>query len=235
LDSTAQQELMKCQQIIEDSLRGIQAPKPSQLQPQEDYDRANATVVEAAKAIGMTTMTLLAAALAAQQDKARREKMKNGDQYSPDPMFINGLISSAQNVAVCVQEVTAATNRSTNVKPEEDALIASATAVGQATSGLSAKFKDDSGVQKGAKAVAAATNGMVKAAKNYTAVAEGVDAKKRMNQVGSSHGGTETDQWVKIIRLERELEQEKKKAEAMKQVKLKANNRKTILIQQGSK
>jgi len=235
LDSQAQQELMKCHQIIEDAIRSIQTPKPSQLQPQEDYDRANATVVEAAKSIGTTTMNLIQASLIAQQDKAKKQKLSEGDKYAPDPMFINGLISSAQNVAVCVQEVASSTNKSTNTAPDEASLIASATAVGQATSGLSAKFKDTANVQNCAKAVAAATNGMVKAAKNYSAVAEGIDAKKRLNTVGSSHAGSETDQWVRIIRLERELEQEKKKAAAMQAVKLKANNRKTILIQQGGK
>jgi len=102
------------------------------------------------------------------------------------------LISSAQNVAVCVQEVASNTNKSTQTsKPEEDALIASATAVGQATNGLSAKFREAQNVQTCAKAVAAATNGMVKAAKSYTLVAEGIDAQKRLDGMGGSHGGTE--------------------------------------------
>jgi len=222
LDSQAIQELMKCQQIVGDSLRSILPPKPGH------HDRANSIVVETANAVGTTTSNLIQAALRAYTERVKKQKIQAGDNYTADPIFINGLVSSAQNVTVSMQEVTCSTNNCTQTnKPEGVYLVASATAVGQSASGLSSKFGDE--FVQTAKSVSVAVNGLIRATKLYTTVDDSTSSLIPMTKTHVD----ETDQWVKIIRLERELEQERKKAEAMKQTKAKVNNRKTLLLAQG--
>jgi len=236
LDNLAEQELMKCAKIIADatkSLDSFQMPAvkkgPNQLLNLSDI---NASIMEAATLIAKATAQLVQASVVAQRDRSQEAKAKGGSKYHADPMWANGLISASQGVAGSVQELVAAANVvSTQGKGEEERLIASARGVAASTAHLVAASRtkadpnsiSQKSLQIAAKAVAQATAKLVASAQAYGMFEEANKPEENFDISGQVVGGVrvEMEQNIKIMNLEKQLEQERIRQQSMRKDKYK--------------
>eukprot|EP01128_Nolandella_sp_AFSM9_P012687 TRINITY_DN951_c0_g2_i2.p1 TRINITY_DN951_c0_g2~~TRINITY_DN951_c0_g2_i2.p1 ORF type:complete len:2415 (-),score=843.80 TRINITY_DN951_c0_g2_i2:361-7515(-) len=142
LDSLAEQELLKCAQIIADAAATLMQARPKQRVVKKvpgtiDQQDINDAILDAASAIASATGLLVKAAAVAQGERVAKIKETPGQKkYMSDPTWANGLISAAQNVAGAVSQLVKAANESVEGKAQEEALVASAKAVATATAHL---------------------------------------------------------------------------------------------------
>lgn len=232
LDSLSEQELLKCAQIIEEafaSLTAFNMPTPQKRGPRDllDLNSINASIVDAATAIAKATSQLVAASVTAQRDRSKEARAKGGARYHADPMWANGLISASQGVAASVKELVSAANViSEKGKGDEASLIASARGVAASTAHLVAasRTKADPNapsqrqLQVAAKSVAQATAKLVDSAQSIglyeEAIAEPDDII--VPDGGIAVGGVrlEMEQNIKILNIEKQLEQERQRRAA---------------------
>jgi len=239
LDNLAEQELLKCAQIIEEGLNALTAfnlPTPSKKGPKDllNLDDINSSIIDAATAIARATAGLVQASVVAQRDRAKEGRAKSGSKYHADPMWANGLISASQGVAASVQELVSAANViSEKGKGVEEALIASARGVAASTAHLVAASRTKAdpnalaqrNLQTAAKTVAQATAKLVSSAQSIGLYEE---ATAEVDEVVLPDGGVavggvrmEMEQNIKILNIEKQLEQERQRQRNMRSDKYK--------------
>jgi len=220
LDSIAEQELLRCAKVIADAAKSLMEARPKKkglANVSVDQEDINEAILDAARMIAEATGNLVQKAAVAQQER-RHAKQTGGNRYHLDPMWANGLISAAQNVAASVTQCVKAANNAASGKAEEEALIASARGVATSTAHLlsasRAKADPSSEAQRklgtAAKSVTDATSHLVSAAH---AVAEFQDAgEEELNMGGSAVNNfrLEMEQQAKINDLEKDLERKRR-------------------------
>jgi len=170
LDSLAEQELMKCAQIIENAAKMLLSAQNAD--GMVDLSQLNEAIIQAARQIALATAELVKQSIFAQRERVQYEKSTKGGKYHVDPMWTNGLISASQQVARSVQELVNQANSAATGSGTEEALVASSRAVAAATAHLlsasRAKADNQSPTQQrlgqAAKAVAQAGSKLVVAA-----------------------------------------------------------------------
>jgi len=239
LDYLAEQELLRCAQIIEASLSSLASFSLTKMEKKGPKDLLNlndinVSIFDAATAIAKATAQLVAASVGAQRDRAKEGRAKSGAKYHADPMWANGLISASQGVAASVQELVSAANViSEKGKGDEATLIAAARGVASSTAHLVAASRtkadphapSQKSLQIAAKAVAQATAKLVDASQSIglyeEATAEPDDIV--VPDGGIAVGGVrlEMEQNIKILNIEKQLEQERQRRAAFRTDKYK--------------
>jgi len=142
-----------------------------------------------------------------------------GSKYQNDPTWANGLISAAQQVAAAVQQLVKAANAVVRGEQGEEALVACAMAVAQATAHLvaAARAKSDPDsvsqrkLQEAARAVTKATTELQAAAKAVSDFAELKEVEEDdLNSFGVSGIQQSLEQQTLILGLEKQIEEERK-------------------------
>ncbi|KAF2072395.1 hypothetical protein CYY_006287 [Polysphondylium violaceum] len=222
LEQTAEDELLACAKSIEEATANLIAARPKTKITKGgmlDAEGIAATIVDASSAIAQAVSRLVHAAAVAQ---GKRRENAVGNFYSKDPTWSNGLISAAKAVAAATHRLVEAGIKAGTGKAEEEELIATARAVAAATallvSASRAKSGDDSGSQAAhsalsaaAKKVAAATSDLVSAAKAATVFEEQQEEEQQQDFNFTGSKVKELEQQMKILRLEKELESERRK------------------------
>src|SRR5262249_15249557 len=146
--------------------------------------------------------------------RERCESKKDGKSlYRRDPLWANGLISAAQQVAGSVQQLVISANKAVQGDAEEEELVAAARMVAGATAQLvsasRAKAADPfSSTQKllssAAKSVAEATSALVTAAKEAARAQEEKEEELLFSNYSASKK-QEFEAQVQILKMEKEL------------------------------
>jgi len=239
IDKVAEEELRKCADIISKAAATLLAYKPP---PREkklpgvlDKMDINEAIVKAAQAIAAATGTLVSNAYDAQRERVEN-KTKNPSmrgRYTNDPTWANGLISASHNVAGSVQALVQSANQAAEGNAEEESIVASARSVASATAHLvsASKAKSDpnskaqQALSAADKSVATATSQLVLAAGQAAQFTE-QDEEEDVNKYnfGSTSGKTkELEQQTVILKLEKELEKERKRMLGMRKLKYQQN------------
>jgi len=232
LDAMAEQELLKCAQIIADAAKTLLNAKPKR-EPKKtpgiiDQQDINDAILDAATAIATATGALVQAAATAQQERVRLVKeTPGGRKYMADPAWANGLISAAQSVAGSVTQLVKSANESVQGKAQEEALVASARAVATATAHLvaasRAKSDPDSRAQmslkNAAKAVSNATSQLVSAANAAAQFQQEDEVVEEFDFATAGGKAKELEQQMKILRLEKELEKARQGLNSMRKAR----------------
>lgn len=127
LDSLAEQELLKCAQIIADAAATLMQARPKKTVKKVpgtiDQQDINDAILDAASAIASATGMLVKAAAVAQSERVKKIKETPGQKkYMADPTWANGLISAAQNVAGAVSQLVKSANESVEGKAQEEGM-----------------------------------------------------------------------------------------------------------------
>jgi talin len=234
LDKVAEEELRKCADIISQAAQTLLNYKPP---PREkkipgvlDQIDINEAIVKAAQAIAASTGTLVTNAYDAQRERvADKGKNPRSGRYQNDPTWANGLISASHSVAGSVQALVKSANQAAAGKAEEESLVASARSVASATAHLvsASKAKSDpnskaqQSLAAAAKSVATATSALVSAAGQAAQFTE-QDEEEDINKYnfGSAAGkAKDLEQQTLILKLEKELERERKRMANMRKAK----------------
>lgn len=237
LDYLAEQELMKCAKIIEDATASLTQSMFS-LPPVKksgkdvlNIDDINASIMDAATLIAKATAKLVEASVYAQRDRAKEMRAKGGAKYHADPMWANGLISASQLVAASVQELVHAANViSSKGKGVEEALVACARGVAVSTAHLVAASRSKADphaesqkrLQAAAKEVAQATAKLVDSAQSIGIYEDAIaEEEVVIADTGVAVGGVRMamEQNIKILSLEKQLEQERQRRNKYNQAK----------------
>jgi talin len=236
LDAMAEQELLKCAQIIAEAARTLLSAKPQRAVKKVpgiiDQQDINEAILDAATAIATATGALVQAAANAQQERVRLvRETPGGRKYMADPAWANGLISAAQNVAGSVTTLVKSANESVQGKAQEEALVASARAVATATAHLvaasRAKSDPDSKAQmnlkNAAKAVSNATSQLVSAANAAGQFQQEEEIVEEVDFATAGGKAKELEQQMKILRLEKDLEKARQGLNTMRKARYKKN------------
>ena len=115
-------------------------------------------LMEAVKAIGQYTSTLVTAATMVQQEYNKLQKSESTSRYRRDPVWAKGLISSSQQVAAAVTHLVLVSDQITKGEASEENLIIAAKTVAAETAKLVAasSVKSDSKSGSHSKLVEAA-------------------------------------------------------------------------------
>jgi talin len=233
LDKIAEEELRKCADIITQAAQTLLNYKPPPRDKKVgvlDQMDINEAIVKAAQAIAAATGSLVTNAYEAQRDRvADKAKAGGRGRYANDPTWANGLVSASHSVAGSVQALVKSANQAAEGKAEEESLVASARAVASATAHLvsASKAKSDpnskaqQALSAAAKSVATATSQLVAAAgqaAQFNEQEEEID----VNQFNFGTAGgkaKDLEQQALILKLEKELERERKRMLNMRKAK----------------
>jgi len=226
-EEKAESELKKCAKIIEDAanaLLQIQVPR-RKIGGEITKDDINQAILASAGAIASATKDLILSAEVAQSERKLDAKNK-GNKFHVDPAWANGLISAAHQVAGSVKTLVQAANASIEGKTQQEALVASSRQVAQATAHLVAasKAKSDPSsktliqLTNCAKEVANATSQVVVAAAKASRWEEEEAEKEDKVDFESATGKVkEMELQMKILKLESDLEKERRGLARMRQ------------------
>ncbi|GAM27313.1 hypothetical protein SAMD00019534_104880 [Acytostelium subglobosum LB1] len=224
LELSTENELKALAKTIEAATANLLAARPKTAKkspgmPLDSNDVAG-IIVDAGGSIAAAVAKLVSNAAVAQS--RRREAQKTSGHYKHDPTWSNGLISAAKSVGTAVQLMINASMKATQGKAQEEELIATAREVAASTARLvsasRAKSGDDQQSQNAhhqltlaAKAVTQAISKLLDAAKTATALQE--EEEEQENETFNFTGSKikELEQQMKILRLEKELNQERKR------------------------
>jgi len=232
LDKVAEEELLKCANIIAEAAKALAAAKPERKAPKIPgvLDRIDIdfAIVDAAQAIASATGILVQHAYTAQRERVEK-KRQPGQRYRNDPTWANGLISASHGVAETVQSLVKAANKAATGNADEEELVATARGVAASTAHLvsasRAKADPNSQAHKSlsdaAKAVATATSTLVAAAAKAGNLADEAAAEEESMAtcnvgVGAAGKAKELESQIKILKLEKELERERTRMLAMR-------------------
>jgi talin len=233
LDKVAEEELLKCANIIKEAARALEAAKPERKTPKIpgvlDRIDIDTAIVDAAQAIANATGVLVQHAYGAQRERLEKRRQP-GQRYRNDPTWANGLISASHGVADSVQSLVKAANKAATGMADEEELVATARAVASSTAHLvsasRAKADPNSASHKNlsdaAKSVANATSCLVAAATkagNLAAEAEAQEEIANLSFGGAASKAKEMESQIKILKLEKELEKERMRMLAMRKTK----------------
>lgn len=211
LEEVASNELSSAVKMIEAATKSLMAAKPEKQENIKfDTTDVQGAIFDAAIAIAKATTVLVTAAASTQKDRVGKQQ-QNPSVYRKDPMWANGLISAAKQVAGVTQQLVNSANKAVEGKAQEEELIAVARMVAASTAQLvsasRAKSSDKSHalLQEAAKAVANATSQLVAAAKSATeALNEAQEEELASNYTNSAV--KQLEQQMKILKLEKDLE-----------------------------
>jgi len=233
LDKVAEEELLKCANVIAEAAKLLASAKPERKTPKIagvlDRIDIDTAIVDAAQAIANATGVLVQHAYTAQRERVEK-KRQPGQRYRNDPNWANGLISASHNVADSVKSLVNAANKAASGHAEEEELVATARAVAASTAHLvsasRAKADPNSQAHKSlsdaAKSVATATSLLVAAAAkagNLADEAAAEDAAEAMPFGGAAGKAKELESQIKILKLEKELERERTRMLQMRKKK----------------
>ena len=222
LEDLATSELQKCAKVIEDAAAMLSKARPVRKQTDPniiDEEAIVDAILAAAIAITQATAILVTAATHAQGERAKTLATPAGKKYRNDPTWANGLISSARGVAGSVKQLVTAANAAAQGKADQEVLIASARSVAATTAQLvtASRVKADpnspaqQNLGNAAKAVTNATGKLVAAAQSAAQWKE--EAEQAMDDDLGFAGSTKAkfDQQIRILKLEAEIERERKR------------------------
>jgi len=170
-------------------------------------------ILAAATAITQACSTLVGAATRAQAERVDA-KRSGKNMYRKDPMWANGLISAAQQVAGAVQQLVISANKAVTGEAEEEELVAAAKGVASATAQLvsasRAKAVDpfsstQQSLKKAAAAVASATSQLVLAAKEASKAKDEEESQLEFANYSASKA-KDFELQVQVLKMEKELE-----------------------------
>jgi len=183
LDELAQRELQEATRAIEQIAAQL-ASRPRKAPPRTPEtehleittEEISDAIMNGAQAIAKAASALMRAASLAQEERVRMNTHRTSSDSTPyhaDPVWANGLISAARNVVGTTQHLVNTSNAAANGQAGEEALVASARAVGSATAHLVAAQKAKGDVNSkaskelddAARGIARATASLVEAAK----------------------------------------------------------------------
>jgi talin len=233
LDKLAEEELLKCANIIKEAARALEAAKPERKTPKIpgvlDRIDIDTAIVDAAQAIANATGVLVQHAYSAQRERLEKRRQP-GQRYRNDPTWANGLISASHGVADSVQSLVKAANKAATGMADEEELVATARAVASSTAHLvsASRAKADpnsasvKNLSDAAKSVANATSLLVAAATKAGNLADAAAAEEEVTSLafgGAASKAKEMESQIKILKLEKELEKERMRMLAMRKTK----------------
>jgi len=213
LENEVESELFNCSTFIKESLFSLEQENRNKTNS-VDSDLVNA-IVTSTTAISNATEKLVEMAIST--NKKRRDK--KGPQSQIDPTIANGIIDSTKAIVSSIGDLIQSAKSSINGKIDEESIVTYSRAVASATAQLVAatRAKSDKETQdllsKAAKAVANATSELVSALQRVTDVIEGGEEDIMNFDIGDSN--TELQRQMKILKLERELERERRRMQKM--------------------
>uniref|UniRef100_A0A6B2KW23 I/LWEQ domain-containing protein n=1 Tax=Arcella intermedia TaxID=1963864 RepID=A0A6B2KW23_9EUKA len=226
-ETKAENELKKCAKIIEEAANALLQIQPRRkIKGEFTKDDINDAILSSAGGIASATRDLILAAEVAQSERKADAKSK-GTKWHVDPAWANGLISAAQRVASSVKTLVEASNASVEGKAQQELLMATSHQVAQATAHLVAASKTKSDpnskaiirLGKAAKDVASSTGSLVEAAAK-AARWEEEEAEKEESKVDfetATGKVKEMELQMKILKLEADLEKERRVLARMRQ------------------
>jgi len=232
-DGFAEEELKKCTSAVNDASKILSSIKPATKAKKAndviDQSDINAAIISATQAIAQATGTLVQTSTTAHQERTKFKHVP-GHKYHPDPMWAQGLGNAAQGVNTSVQALVKTAQKQLDGTLEENELENVARTMAQSTATLVAASRSrsdpNSEIQRklrvAGKAVTDATASLVSAAataSNFNKQAE--EEETQYNEVVSAAAGrvAELELQMKILKLERELEQEKRKMAGIKKAR----------------
>lgn len=226
LEDLATAELQKCAKVIEDAAALLSKARPvrKNVDPNIiDEEAITDAILAAAIAIAQATAVLVTAATHAQGERAKSLATPAGKKYRDDPTWANGLISASRGVAGSVKQLVTAANSAAQGKADQEVLIASARSVAASTAQLvtASRVKADpnspaqQNLGNAAKAVTNATSKLVAAAQSAAQWKE--ESEQAMDDDLGFAGSTKAkfDQQIRILKLEAEIERERKRLATM--------------------
>eukprot|EP01126_Amoeba_proteus_P004965 TRINITY_DN11636_c0_g3_i2.p1 TRINITY_DN11636_c0_g3~~TRINITY_DN11636_c0_g3_i2.p1 ORF type:complete len:437 (-),score=123.33 TRINITY_DN11636_c0_g3_i2:121-1431(-) len=233
LGSIVEAELVTCLRILDEISKKIGTlPKitPKNKTPTSvgllDIAEISGSIVETCVSCCKTTCHLVHWSLG-----CHRERMKNVE-ITWDPVWCQGLISASQNVSDSVQDLFVGASQAARGEGDEEKLVRCANNLASASSSLVSASNVSAGLTtlaqqnllKAAKAVAHATAKMSLAAQTISLAdihcGGGVGAGGEGGGVGGVSGGNgELEHQIEILKLEKQLEKEKTRANLLKQAR----------------
>jgi len=215
LEEVANKELMSAVSAIEEATKFLLNSRPERKEGEKlkfDTSDISGAIIEAAISISKATTVLVTSAANSQSERIKNQK-SNPVVFRKDPMWANGLISAAKQVAGAVQQLVKSASNSVEGKAEEEELVAVARMVASSTAQLvsASRAKSDSNsknhqfLMDAAKTVANATSQLVTAAKNATKMLQ----EEQEEELASNYTGSavkQLEQQMKVLKLEKELE-----------------------------
>jgi len=232
-DGFAEEELVKCTVTLKEAfqtLNGLRpAEKPRRSDGTLDQEDINLAILNAAVAITQATNTLVSTSKTAHQERTKN-KNQPGSKYHPDPMWAQGLGNAAQSVNSSVQLLVKSANSTVEGNLDEGELETAARAMATSTAQLVAASRSrtdpNSDTQRklkvAGKAVTDATAALVSAASTAAQFNKQAEEEEiQFNEVVNAAAGrvAELELQMKILKLERELEQEKRKMAGIKKAR----------------
>eukprot|EP01096_Ripella_sp_DP13-Kostka_P006389 TRINITY_DN2290_c0_g1_i1.p1 TRINITY_DN2290_c0_g1~~TRINITY_DN2290_c0_g1_i1.p1 ORF type:complete len:857 (-),score=487.74 TRINITY_DN2290_c0_g1_i1:53-2593(-) len=216
------QSLLQAKQAIADAARN---------QPRTHKMEVDDAVLEAAVAITSATQLLMTTAAHLQEETSSvRQRDPSAKLYRKDVTWAQGLISAARNVAESVSELVRNANGAVQGTISEEALIVCSKNVAAATTQLvvASRVRSDpnnpklNNLEKASQAVAKATRMLVEAARAGSQAASDAEIEEQLSAEMSQLSMTqykikEMEQQTRILKLEREIETERKRLAKMRE------------------
>jgi len=232
-DNFAEDELQKCSGVISEAFQKLNGLRPAhktkRVDGTLDQEDINQAIVNAALAISQATGTLVQTSTAALQEKTKY-KNQPGSKYHPDPMWAQGLGNAAISVNGSVQALVKSANSAVEGNLEEQELENAARSMATSTAQLVAASRSRSDpnsdtqrkLKVAGKAVTDSTASLVSAAATASQFNKQAEEEEvQFNEVVTAAAGrvAELELQMKILKLERELEQEKRKMAGIKKAR----------------
>lgn len=233
----AERELLAAASSIEAAARKLAALQPPERPREANEDLAfEEQILEAAKAIAAATAALVRSATTAQREIISKKGTAKGDdkKYFNDGTWSDGLVSAAKAVAACTGELCESANDSVQGKADREKVIAAAKGVSSSTMHLlsaaavsaEANSESQTRLRAAGKTVTRATNTLVEAAEKSMAFEDTEKITSDMMKSGIGARKAEMDAQAEIFRMERELENARKKLGNLRSDKYKAGGAK---------
>jgi len=232
-DAFAEEELKKCTGVIGNAFHTLKslrpADRPKRADGVLDQEDINIAILNAALAISQATGTLVQTSTVALQEKTKT-KNQPGSKYHPDPVWAQGLGNAAQSVNSSVQALVKSANSTIEGNLEEGELENAARGMATSTAQLVAASRSRSDpnsdtqrkLKVAGKAVSDATGALVSAAAAASQFNKQAEEEEiQFNEVVTAAAGkvAELELQMKILKLERELEQERRKMAGIKKAR----------------
>jgi len=227
LDREAEKELLRVAENITEAEQTISNLRPTTTGNKTDRENINTAIIAASGAIAKATGALMHVAANAQAERIKfKDEHRGKFKAAHDPMWSQGLINAAQGVDDSVENLVGATISTSEGRSDEGVIVAAANSVATATSHLvsASRGKADPNSESQRKlkmastAVSDATAQLVNAANAVARYREEEDAAKAQES-SAALKMQELEMQMAILKLEKNLERERRKLLAMKRAK----------------
>jgi len=221
LEDTIDRELSNCSSFIKNSDDTIKRESKTRKSLEDtSLDELAKAIINSSSAITNATGRLVD--MAYNSNKKRREKK---GQNPIDENFVNGIVEACKAVSNSIDGLQNSVRGAMNGNIDEDAIVSSSRSVTSSTAQLVAatRAKSDSETQNNlssaSKGVANAVSELVSALHRATGIIEGGGEEDLTNyEFETTSRASELQAQMKILRLERELERERKRMQKMGKV-----------------